>query len=397
MLTRAVAARVKSDGVSLIRATSSSFRTVHVTSSAYPMHRSAAPEARPSAVWWLLLATSSASRTLAPSIRLSAIPAASLTFQNPVFAYKCLSPARASVQCSPSSCAGWLTIDHLCGSKIRCGEGSVRRNEKQTALLLDLCTHASFPSVRALNHWLPECSKECAATRRCYQVTPGLLMWESCRRMHLVVELPQGFPVSPALEFRCCSIATSLRAAEISPLCPCFPSFSILLQRLACPPPTKAIRIQSRPGHRISACGNRAGRCRWSAGFLGDIPFPLPLHSGAAPYSPQAPSSALKTTLLRAAQITSFIHSFIRLGWLLRRSQSVLYLAAPLFTCDISTCSRLGVSDVWSSAETQGLARKWEIPEKTFQPATSSAHDYNVWKIRKQSRRESNLVRLAER
>ncbi|KAJ8882712.1 hypothetical protein PR048_014524 [Dryococelus australis] len=45
-----------------------------------------------------------------------------------------------------------------------------------------------------------------------------------------------------------------------------------------------------RPGDRIFASGNRAGRCRWSAGFLGDLPFPLPLHSGAAPYSLQSPS-----------------------------------------------------------------------------------------------------------
>ncbi|KAJ8871333.1 hypothetical protein PR048_027650 [Dryococelus australis] len=37
----------------------------------------------------------------------------------------------------------------------------------------------------------------------------------------------------------------------------------------------------------IFACGNRAGRCRWSAGFLRDIPFLPPLHSGAASYSPR--------------------------------------------------------------------------------------------------------------
>ncbi|KAJ8879825.1 hypothetical protein PR048_020433 [Dryococelus australis] len=56
----------------------------------------------PSAVRWLLL-TSSVSHTLAPSIRLSAIPAASLTFPSRVFSYKCSSPARPSVQCSSSS------------------------------------------------------------------------------------------------------------------------------------------------------------------------------------------------------------------------------------------------------------------------------------------------------
>ncbi|KAJ8874019.1 hypothetical protein PR048_024859 [Dryococelus australis] len=78
----------------------------------YTEERSAALLARPSAVWWLLLATSSASHTLAPSIRLSAIPAAS-TIPSRVFAYKCSSPARASVQCSSSSCAGWPTIDYV--------------------------------------------------------------------------------------------------------------------------------------------------------------------------------------------------------------------------------------------------------------------------------------------
>ncbi|KAJ8880816.1 hypothetical protein PR048_017287 [Dryococelus australis] len=76
-------------------------------------------------------------------------------------------------------------------------------------------------------------------------------------------------------------------------------------ERLACSPPTKAIRIQSPAGSfRIFACGNNAGRFRWSAGFLGDLPFPPPLHSGTAPYSSQSPSSALKTLMLGAAQIS---------------------------------------------------------------------------------------------
>ncbi|KAJ8867657.1 hypothetical protein PR048_031460 [Dryococelus australis] len=42
-------------------------------------------------------------------------------------------------------------------------------------------------------------------------------------------------------------------------------------------------------------------------GFLGDLPFPPPpLHSGAAPYSLQSPSSAMKTSMLTAAHISSF-------------------------------------------------------------------------------------------
>ncbi|KAJ8894555.1 hypothetical protein PR048_007212, partial [Dryococelus australis] len=50
--------------------------------------------------------------------------------------------------------------------------------------------------------------------------------------------------------------------------------------------PRRRTGFDSRWSHpRISTCGNLAGRCRWSAGFLGDLPFPPPLNSGAAPYS----------------------------------------------------------------------------------------------------------------
>ncbi|KAJ8883810.1 hypothetical protein PR048_015665 [Dryococelus australis] len=79
----------------------------------------------------------------------------------------------------------------------------------------------------------------------------------------------------------------------------------------ACSPPTKANRVQSWPGHRIFSSGNRAGRCRRSAGFLDDLPFPPPFHSAAPPYSPQSSSSALKTSLLTAAQISPLTHSLI--------------------------------------------------------------------------------------
>ncbi|KAJ8866561.1 hypothetical protein PR048_032420 [Dryococelus australis] len=53
--------------------------------------------------------------------------------------------------------------------------------------------------------------------------------------------------------------------------------------RIEYSPPTNGNRVRlpvgSHPG--IFACGNRAGRCRCSAGFLGDLPFPPPSHSGA--------------------------------------------------------------------------------------------------------------------
>ncbi|KAJ8888548.1 hypothetical protein PR048_008039 [Dryococelus australis] len=80
-------------------------------------------------------------------------------------------------------------------------------------------------------------------------------------------------------------------------------------RRLAYSPPTKAIRVQYPAGSlRIFACWNRAGRCRWSSGFLDYLLFPPPLHSGASPFSSQTPSLDLKTSKLRAAQISSLLH-----------------------------------------------------------------------------------------
>ncbi|KAJ8895759.1 hypothetical protein PR048_001097 [Dryococelus australis] len=48
-------------------------------------------------------------------------------------------------------------------------------------------------------------------------------------------------------------------------------------------PPTSMKPGGFAPG--FFACGNRTGRCRWLAGFLGELPLPPHLYSGAAPYS----------------------------------------------------------------------------------------------------------------
>ncbi|KAJ8893549.1 hypothetical protein PR048_006147 [Dryococelus australis] len=82
----------------------------------------------------------------------------------------------------------------------------------------------------------------------------------------------------------------------------------------ACLPPLQT-GFTPRPAHsRIFAIGSRAGRCRWSAGFSGDLPFPPSLHSGAAPYSSKLPSLAAKTWLLRAAQISSLTQPLYVVG-----------------------------------------------------------------------------------
>ncbi|KAJ8874179.1 hypothetical protein PR048_025021 [Dryococelus australis] len=67
----------------------------------------------------------------------------------------------------------------------------------------------------------------------------------------------------------------SLQRAELSKKTKVFDSNEIgatVAERLACSPPTKAIRVQS-PAEslQIFACENCAGQCHWSANFLGDL------------------------------------------------------------------------------------------------------------------------------
>ncbi|KAJ8882632.1 hypothetical protein PR048_014444 [Dryococelus australis] len=76
-------------------------------------------------------------------------------------------------------------------------------------------------------------------------------------------------------------------------------------ERLACSLPTKAIRVQSRPGHsgflHVGIVPDDAvGRRVFSGIYLS---FPPPWHSGAAPYSPRSPSSALKTSMLKRLRL----------------------------------------------------------------------------------------------
>ncbi|KAJ8893994.1 hypothetical protein PR048_006601 [Dryococelus australis] len=54
--------------------------------------------------------------------------------------------------------------------------------------------------------------------------------------------------------------------------------------------------------------GNRVGRCRWSTGFLGDLPFPLPCFPALLHAHLASPSSALKTAMLRTT-LNSPFHS----------------------------------------------------------------------------------------
>ncbi|KAJ8890933.1 hypothetical protein PR048_010442 [Dryococelus australis] len=89
---------------------------------------------------------------------------------------------------------------------------------------------------------------------------------------------------------------------------------SVPLRWLACSPPTLA-EPGPIPGLVHSgtfACENRGGRCRWSAGFLWDLPFPLPFHSGAAMLTSLHPHRLSRNRFFRDAQISQLIFASVK-------------------------------------------------------------------------------------
>ncbi|KAJ8894706.1 hypothetical protein PR048_000013 [Dryococelus australis] len=75
-------------------------------------------------------------------------------------------------------------------------------------------------------------------------------------------------------------------------------------QRLGCSPPPRRIRFDPRSGDsRIFASGNRAGQCRWSAGFLGYLLFFPHLYSGTVPFSLNSTLIVSQDTVVKLSQL----------------------------------------------------------------------------------------------
>ncbi|KAJ8871789.1 hypothetical protein PR048_028129 [Dryococelus australis] len=96
--------------------------------------------------------------------------------------------------------------------------------------------------------------------------------------------------------------------------------------------------FNARPDHsRIFASGNRAGRCRWSADFLGDLaspPPPLrPLHSGAAPFSPRFTLIGSQDLVVKSRPNLSPQWPSTELGWGGKAEKS-LELMGVVWICD---------------------------------------------------------------
>ncbi|KAJ8871734.1 hypothetical protein PR048_028070 [Dryococelus australis] len=126
---------------------------------------------------------------------------------------------------------------------------------------------------------------------------PGLIPGEVAPGFSQVGIVPFGgfsreTPASPTHAFRRCSILTSLDLHRPSrPRCYEPPNslhsltrIKPLNHKIARKSQRRSVFCSRRGRPRILARGNLAGRCRWSAGFPGDLSFLPLLHSDTAPY-----------------------------------------------------------------------------------------------------------------
>ncbi|KAJ8869798.1 hypothetical protein PR048_028806 [Dryococelus australis] len=133
-------------------------------------------------------------------------------------------------------------------------------------------------------------------------------------------------------------------------------------------PPKEANHFDSRRGRsRIFARGNRAGRCRWSADFLGYLQFPSPLHSGAAPYAPRFTNIGSQDLDYKSG-LNLFNAGRSWEGFILqgRRSSPLPYMSPSRIV--IATQSE---AEYGTAPESKGGGKR-EILEKTHQSAASS-------------------------
>ncbi|KAJ8866520.1 hypothetical protein PR048_032363 [Dryococelus australis] len=191
---------------------------------------------------------------------------------------------------------------------------------------------------------------------------PHFCMSESCLAMPLAGGFSWDPPVSCAHAFRCYSKLLSLhpplflRADQISSLTHLLTNhetraniFTTYADNAIAYSSSFAKEI---PGHRIFASGNRAGTMPLVGEFSRGSPISPPPHSGTAPHSLQSSSSALKTSLLRAAQISVSSQAFsdiffanssfqFRISEITSLSLRIHQGAGNFYSCSAAACSGL--------------------------------------------------------
>ncbi|KAJ8883656.1 hypothetical protein PR048_015510 [Dryococelus australis] len=123
--------------------------------------------------------------------------------------------------------------------------------------------------------------------------------------------------------------------------------------------PPKRSGFDSRLGHfRIVVVGNCARGCHWLVGFLGELPFPPPLHSSTTPYSHCFTLIVLKSPMLTAAQTLPTLLSYPH------TSEKQVHLGRLLHRINLPVTPDLGIRH-WS--------RHWLQPIRTQGSALATA------------------------
>ncbi|KAJ8881010.1 hypothetical protein PR048_017483 [Dryococelus australis] len=114
---------------------------------------------------------------------------------------------------------------------------------------------------------------------------------------------------------------------------------------------------------------------KWESGFVGKLSFPRPLHYGAAPYSLQSPSSVLKTSLLRAAQISPLTHSLTlhyceKWTRVKKTCHSTVQMAWSLW-CDGRLSQLVAFPGTYGGLESRGCRARQSVADTVQSPATA--------------------------
>ncbi|KAJ8894910.1 hypothetical protein PR048_000217 [Dryococelus australis] len=171
---------------------------------------------------------------------------------------------------------------------------------------------------------------------------------------HMRKSGPEEFEIQTGREIRVYlhdDEITAARSLQISDL-KCLSGVTVA-ERLVRSPPTKVIRVQSPAGSlRICACGNRAGRCRWSAGSLGDLPFSPPLNSDPSKslHSLECLSTSFTVVVLAAKQFSVGTRELVVRSQRDRFSTHSLYGPSHELPWNSPTAAKARTRDVASAA-----------------------------------------------
>ncbi|KAJ8880240.1 hypothetical protein PR048_016706 [Dryococelus australis] len=136
--------------------------------------------------------------------------------------------------------------------------------------------------------------------------------------------------------------------------------------------PRRRTGFNSRRGQPlIYTCGNHAGGCCWSAGFLGHLPFPSPLHSDTASYS-------LRSTLIGSQDLDFKNHATLRAPGDIQRGVPAECVNSVWWHVTARSREPMRVIKVWSCAGMKGRAKRENTEANRVQFPVGSPPDVRM-------------------